>query len=95
MSLQPHFVETCLASCKHSKCDYGVTHRNLLPAWCFCFCFFLYFRRGVAPESGLTVVFHVLLVSNFKMKEGNLFIRAHGEDLGDFELNCVDMVVAE
>ncbi|XP_068759451.1 E3 ubiquitin-protein ligase rnf213-alpha-like isoform X4 [Montipora capricornis] len=50
---------------------------------------------GVAPESGVTVVFHVLLVSNFNMKEGNLFIRAHGEDLGNFQLNCVDMVAAE
>ena len=40
-------------------------------------------------------MFHVLLVSNFKMKDGNLFIRAGGEDLGNFRLNCVDMVAAE
>ena len=57
--------------------------------------FFPMFRSGVAPESGVTVVFHVLLVSNFKMKDGNLFIRARGEDLGNFQLNCVDMVAAE
>ena len=54
-----------------------------------CFC------RGVAPESGITVVFHVLLVSNVKMNSGNLFIRAHGEDLGDFKKNCIHMKVAE
>ncbi|XP_015758589.1 PREDICTED: uncharacterized protein LOC107337867 [Acropora digitifera] len=50
---------------------------------------------GVTSESGVTVVFHVLLVSDFKMKEENLFIRASGEELGDFHLNCVDMVAAE
>ena len=53
------------------------------------------FRRGVAPESGVTVVFHVLLVTNVKMKGGNLFIRAHGDDLGDFKKNCVHMKAVE
>ena len=53
------------------------------------------FRRGVAPESGVTVVFHVLLVSNVKMKEGNLFIRAQGDELGDFKKNCVHMKVTK
>ena len=53
------------------------------------------FRRGVGSESGVTVVFHVLLVSNVKMKEGNLFIRGHGEDLGDFKKNGIKMKVAE
>lgn len=45
----------------------------------------------VQPENGVTVVFHVLLVSNLKMDEERLHIRASGKDLGDFELNCVDM----
>ena len=40
-------------------------------------------------------MFHVLLASNVKMKEENLFIRAHGEDLGDFKKNCVHMKVVE
>ena len=40
-------------------------------------------------------MFHVLLASNFKLKGGNLFVRAHGDDLGNFKLNCVDMVAAE
>ena len=40
-------------------------------------------------------MFHVLLASNFKMTEESLFIRAHGVDLGDFDLNCVDMFAAE
>ena len=43
----------------------------------------------------MTVVFHVLLVSNFKTTEERLFIRADGEDFGDFNLNCVDMIAAE
>jgi len=37
------------------------------------------------------VVFHVLLASNFKMTEENMFIRADGLELGDFFQNCVDM----
>ena len=40
-------------------------------------------------------MFHVLLVSNVKMKEGNLFIRAHGEDFGDFKENSINMKVVE
>ena len=40
-------------------------------------------------------MFHVLLVSNVKMKEGNLFIRGHGKDLGDFKKNGIKMKVAE
>ena len=56
---------------------------------------FHYFCSGVAPESGVTVVLPVFLVSNFKMKEGNFFIRAHGDDLGDFKKNCVHMKVVE
>lgn len=45
----------------------------------------------VQPENGVTVVFHVFLVSNLKMEEERLHIRASGNDLGDFEINCVDM----
>ncbi|XP_068734956.1 E3 ubiquitin-protein ligase rnf213-alpha-like isoform X2 [Montipora capricornis] len=52
--------------------------------------------QQVPPENGVTVVFHVLLASSFKMADASLFIRAHGEDLGNFEQNCVDMAaVAE
>ena len=51
--------------------------------------------KQVNREAGVTVVFHVLLASNFKMTEESLFIRAHGVDLGDFGLNCVDMIAAE
>jgi len=47
--------------------------------------------KQVEPEIGVTVVFHVLLVSNFKMEEEHLHIRAQGQDLGDFEVNCVDL----
>ena len=47
--------------------------------------------KQVEPENGVTVVFHVLLVSNFKMEEEHLHIRAHGQDLGEFEVNCVDL----
>lgn len=45
----------------------------------------------VDPENGVTVVFHVMLESNFKMEEESLHIRASGLDLGDFNRNCVDM----
>jgi len=45
----------------------------------------------VEPERGVTVVFHVLLVTNFNMEEERLHIRAHGEDFGDFKINCVDL----
>ncbi|XP_022800357.1 E3 ubiquitin-protein ligase rnf213-alpha-like [Stylophora pistillata] len=51
----------------------------------------VYFLKQVEPEVGVTVVFHVLLVANFKMEEESLHIRANGEDLGNFQLNCVDM----
>ncbi|XP_068731195.1 E3 ubiquitin-protein ligase rnf213-alpha-like [Montipora capricornis] len=52
--------------------------------------------QQVPPEDGVTVVFHVLLASSFKMADESLFIRAHGEDLGNFQVNCVDMAaVAE
>lgn len=51
--------------------------------------------QQVKPEAGVTVVFHVLLDSNFKMAEENLFIRANGEDLGNFCQNCVDMSAVE
>ena len=47
--------------------------------------------KHVKPETGVTVVFQVLLVSNFKMEEECLRIRANAEDLGSFRLNCVDM----
>ena len=43
----------------------------------------------------MTVVFHVLLASNFKMTEESLFIRAGGVAFGDYNLNCVDMIAAE
>ncbi|XP_022801884.1 E3 ubiquitin-protein ligase rnf213-alpha-like, partial [Stylophora pistillata] len=49
----------------------------------------------VSPDAGLTVVFHVLLASNFKMTDERLFIRANGAALGDFQENCVDMVQVE
>ena len=45
----------------------------------------------VEPENGVTVVFHVLLESNFKMTEESLHIRAGARDLGQFSLNCVDL----
>lgn len=51
--------------------------------------------QQVKPEAGVTVVFHVLLLSNFKMTEESLFIRAHGTDLGDFVQNCVDMTAVK
>ena len=41
------------------------------------------------------MVFNVLLASNFKMKEEKLFIRADGEDLGNSQIDCVEMMVAE
>ena len=46
-------------------------------------------------EAGVTVVFHVLLVSNFKMEEECLHIRASGDDLGSFKINCVDLEFVE
>ena len=51
--------------------------------------------QQVKPDVGVTVVFHVLLTSNFKMTEENLSIRAYGVDLGDFRVNCVDMTAVE
>lgn len=51
--------------------------------------------KQVAPEAGVTVVFQVLLASNFKMTDERLFIRAAGNDLGDFRENCVDMFLVE
>jgi len=51
--------------------------------------------QQVKPDFGVTVVFHVLLATNLKMTDGNLFIRAYGADLGDFEENCVDMSAVE
>ena len=47
--------------------------------------------KQVEPEEGVTVVFHVLLVSSFKMDEEGLHIRACGEDLGNFKINFVDL----
>lgn len=47
--------------------------------------------KQVEPEAGITVVFHVLLASNFKMEGEYLHIRANGDDLGNFNLNCVDL----
>ncbi|XP_022806308.1 E3 ubiquitin-protein ligase rnf213-alpha-like [Stylophora pistillata] len=47
--------------------------------------------KQVEPELGVTVVFHVLLVSNIKMEEECLHIRANGDDLGNFDINCVDL----
>lgn len=46
--------------------------------------------QQVKPEAGVTVVFHVLLASNFNMTEESFFIRAHGVDLGDFEMTAVE-----
>ena len=51
--------------------------------------------QQVKPESGVTVVFHVLLASNFNMTEESCFIRAHDVDLGAFEQNCVEMSTVE
>ncbi|XP_020630793.1 flocculation protein FLO11-like isoform X2 [Orbicella faveolata] len=51
--------------------------------------------QQVKPEAGVTVVFHVLLSSNFKTTEESFFIRAHGVDLGDFRQSCVDMRTVE
>ena len=70
---------------------------------CVLIFFYLLFRRTqpppsiqqVKPDAGVTVVFHVLLASNFKMTEENLFIRANGLDLGEFRENCVDMSAVE
>lgn len=69
----------------------------------FCYYFFsLSFHRVQLPslqqvelEAGVTVVFHVLLASNFKMTEESFFIRANGVDLGNFEQNCVNMSAVE
>lgn len=36
-------------------------------------------------------MFHVFVKSPFKMKEEGLHIRAGGKDLGEFQLNCVDL----
>ena len=47
--------------------------------------------KQVDPEDGVTVVFHVLLESNFKMEEESLHIRAGARDLGVFNINCVDL----
>ena len=47
--------------------------------------------KQVEPENGVTVVFHVLLDSNFRMEEENLHIRAHGHDFLNFNVNCVDL----
>ena len=47
--------------------------------------------KQVDPENGVTVVFHVLLESNFKMTEESLHIRAGARGLGQFHLNCVDL----
>lgn len=50
----------------------------------------------VAPEDGVTVVFDVLVASNHKLTaEESLFIRAQGEDFGNFQMNCVDMALVE
>ena len=45
----------------------------------------------VEQEAGVTVMFHVLLMSSFKMEGECLHIRAKGDDLGNFNLNCVDL----
>ena len=47
--------------------------------------------KQVDPENGITVVFDVLLETNFKMDEERLHIRAGAGDLGEFNLNCVDL----
>lgn len=51
--------------------------------------------QQVEPAAGVTVVFQVLLASNFKMTEESFFIRADGVDLGHFQQNCVDMTAVE
>lgn len=51
-----------------------------------------YSLKQVDPENGVTVVFDVLLESNFKMDEERLHIRAGARDLGEFIVNCVDLV---
>ena len=48
--------------------------------------------KQVDPENGVTVVFHVLLESNFKMEDESLHIRAGARDLGEFYINCVDLI---
>ncbi|XP_020630843.1 E3 ubiquitin-protein ligase rnf213-alpha-like isoform X2 [Orbicella faveolata] len=48
--------------------------------------------QQVKPEAGVTVVFHVLLASNFNMTEESFFIRAHDVDLGDFEMTAVEVL---
>ena len=47
--------------------------------------------KQVEPEKGVTVVFHVLLVSNFKMEDERLHIRANEDEFGNFKINCIDM----
>ena len=49
--------------------------------------------KQVEPDKGVTVVFHVLLVTNLTLEKDGLHIRAHGSDLGDFEVNCVDLTL--
>ena len=48
--------------------------------------------KQVDPENGVTVVFHVLLESNLKMEDESLHIRAGARDLGEFYINCVDLI---
>lgn len=48
--------------------------------------------KPVEPGNGVTVVFHVLLESNFKMEDESLHIRAGARDLGEFYINCVDLI---
>lgn len=47
--------------------------------------------KQVDPEYGVTVVFHVFLESKFKMEEERLHIRAGARELGEFNINCVDL----
>ena len=62
----------------HMYCFYRTTHNQQA-------------LKQVDPEDGVTVVFHVLLESYFKMEEGRLHIRAGARDLGLFNINCVDL----
>ena len=48
--------------------------------------------KEVDPERGVTIVFHILLDSNFNIPgEASLHIRANGEDIGHWNVNCVDL----
>ena len=52
--------------------------------------------KEVDPERGVTIVFHILLDSNFNIPgEASLHIRANGVDIGHWDVNCVDLKLIE